>query len=122
MNLSNDGWFWGSNALDLHLANKILRSVENRIPSLIAANTGFSGQIDCAGRVIKMGPRRAKEVVFVDMMTSRNRSTYASLGDLPWILCLILVFVTFCDTIRVRIRSRKLQLQNQRDDDGNSSL
>ena len=121
VNLSNDGWFWGSNALDLHLANNILRSVENRIPSLIAANTGFSGQIDSAGRIIKKGPRRAKEVVFVDMITSPNRSTYATVGDLPWILCLILVFVTFCDSIRIQFQSRKLQLQNRRDDVRNSS-
>ena len=112
VNLSNDGWFWGSNALDMHLANNILRSVENRIPSLIAANTGFSGQIDGAGRVIQKGRRRAKEVIFVDLITSSERSLYETIGDWPWILCLIFVFVTFCDSIRVRFRSQKLQLRD----------
>lgn len=112
VNLSNDGWFWGSNALDMHLANNILRSVENRIPSLIAANTGFSGQIDSAGRVTKKGPRQAKEVIIVNLMTSSDRSLYETIGDWPWIICLIFVFVTFCDAICVRFRSQKLQLRD----------
>ena len=49
VNLTNDGWFWGSSELDMHLACAVFRAVECRKPFLIAANTGFSAWIDsCA--------------------------------------------------------------------------
>jgi apolipoprotein N-acyltransferase len=32
VNLTNDGWFWGSSELDLHLACGIFRAVECRKP------------------------------------------------------------------------------------------
>ena len=41
LTLTNDGWFWGSSLLDLHLACGVFRAVELRRPMLIAANTGF---------------------------------------------------------------------------------
>ena len=56
--LSNDGWFWGSSELDLHLACGVFRAVELRRPVLIAANTGFSAWIDARGVIRQEGPRR----------------------------------------------------------------
>ncbi|NDC53127.1 MAG: apolipoprotein N-acyltransferase [Planctomycetia bacterium] len=58
VNLTNDGWFWGSSELDMHLACGIFRAVEVRTPLLIAANTGFSASIDASGRLLARGPRR----------------------------------------------------------------
>ena len=43
VNLTNDGWFWGSSELEMHLACGVFRAVECRKPLLIAANTGISG-------------------------------------------------------------------------------
>jgi len=57
-NLTNDGWFWGSSELDMHLTAAIFRAVEVRTPIVIAANTGFSAVIDGCGRLLKRGPRR----------------------------------------------------------------
>ena len=51
INLTNDGWFWGSSELDMHLACGVFRAVECRKPLLIAANTGFSAWIDGDGRI-----------------------------------------------------------------------
>ena len=51
VNLTNDGWFWGSSELDMHLACGVFRAVECRKPFLIAANTGFSAWIDGDGRI-----------------------------------------------------------------------
>ena len=50
VNLTNDGWFWGSSELDMHLASGVFRAVECHKPMLIAANTGFSAWIDGDGR------------------------------------------------------------------------
>ena len=59
VNLTNDGWFWGSSILDLQLDCAVLRAVELRRPFLVAANTGFSAWINGNGRIMALGPRRA---------------------------------------------------------------
>jgi apolipoprotein N-acyltransferase len=63
INLTNDGWFWGSSELDLHLICGVFRAVENRLPLAIAANTGFSAVIDPYGRIVCQGPRRDRKVL-----------------------------------------------------------
>ncbi|MDX1961679.1 MAG: apolipoprotein N-acyltransferase [Pirellulales bacterium] len=65
VNLSNDGWFFGSSELDLHLVCGVFRAVETRRPMLIAANTGFSAAIDPLGRITAQGKRHAPDILIV---------------------------------------------------------
>ncbi len=82
INITNDGWFWGSSVLDLHLACNVFRAVELRMPLLIAANTGLSAVIDSQGRIRQQGPRREEEIL-VQSVQARNRfSLYRKTGDL----------------------------------------
>jgi apolipoprotein N-acyltransferase len=84
--ITNDGWFWGSGLLDAHLACGILRAVELRKPSLIAANTGFSAVIDATGRVEQQGPRRAQDVLLATVAANDASSGYRKFGDwLGWL-------------------------------------
>ena len=87
VNVTNDGWFWGSNCLDLHLTCSVFRAIENRIPMLIAANTGFSAWIDGNGKVIAKGPRRDKGIVFAEARPDGRFSFYQRIGDWPAICC-----------------------------------
>ncbi len=89
--ITNDGWFWGSSALDLHLACGVFRAVEMRRPMLIAANTGFSAWIDAAGRTRERGPRRAEGVVQVAQPLPERPavSFYLRWGDLLPGVCLL---------------------------------
>lgn len=88
VNLTNDGWFWGSSELDMHLACGVFRAVELRKPFLIAANTGFSAWIDSHGRIVKQGQRRATDIVIASVLLDRRRSFYSSYGDLFSGFCL----------------------------------
>ncbi len=81
LNVTNDGWFWGSSELDMHLACGVFRAVECRKPFLIAANTGFSAWIDGDGRILEQGPRRDRGVVIADVRLDRRRSWYLEHGD-----------------------------------------
>ena len=81
VSLTNDGWFWGSSELDMHLACAAFRAVECRLPLLIAANTGFSAWIDGDGRIRAQGPRRAAEVVVAEVCADRRTSLYLDFGD-----------------------------------------
>ncbi|HUY88387.1 MAG TPA: nitrilase-related carbon-nitrogen hydrolase, partial [Pirellulales bacterium] len=88
VNLTNDGWFWGSSELDLHLMCGVLRAVECRKPFLIAANTGLSAWIDADGRIIEQGPRHDTAVILADVRLDGRASPYVLWGDLPAGLCL----------------------------------
>lgn len=93
LNVTNDGWFWGSEILDLHYRCSIFRAIENRKPMVIAANTGFSAWIDGDGRVLKQGPRRATTTLVADVRPDGRSSPYRALGDLFAGLCAALVWV-----------------------------
>jgi len=87
VNLTNDGWFWGSSILDLHLDCAVLRAVELRRPFLIAANTGFSAWIDGHGQVLSRGPRRAPGILVAEVSADGRASGYLRWGDMPAGLC-----------------------------------
>lgn len=89
VNLTNDGWFWGSAELDMHLACAVFRAIECRKPFLIAANTGFSAAIDSCGRILAQGPRRATGLIVDRPGIDSRRSPYLMLGDVPAGLCLL---------------------------------
>ncbi len=88
VNLTNDGWFWGSSELDLHLICGVFRAVECRKPFIIAANTGFSASIDGDGRILQRGPRRHKQVVLARVRRDGRWSWYLAHGDWPAGICL----------------------------------
>jgi apolipoprotein N-acyltransferase len=88
VNLTNDGWFWGSSELDMHLTAGVFRAVETRRPMLIAANTGFSASIDGDGHILARGPRHAEGFLVADVRLDGRTSPYLAYGDLPAGLCL----------------------------------
>ena len=86
INLTNDGWFFGTACLDHHLACNIFRAIEMRKPNLVCANTGLSAHIDAYGRMHSVGPRRDEAVLQATIKKHRDRSIYRTLGDwLPFL-------------------------------------
>jgi apolipoprotein N-acyltransferase len=101
VSVTNDGWFFGSSELDLHLRCGVFRAIEARRPLLIAANTGFSGNIDPAGRILNQGARRKTDVLLVNAMEfnspeARELSPYLRYGEVPgkagwYLICVVAV-------------------------------
>jgi len=87
VNLTNDGWFWGSSELDMHLTAAIFRAVEVRTPLVIAANTGFSASIDGSGRLLARGPRRATATLRVAVQPDGRPSLWLAAGSVPLWVC-----------------------------------
>jgi apolipoprotein N-acyltransferase len=83
VNVTNDGWFWGSSELEQHLACGVYRTVECRRPMVIAANTGISASIDGNGyiRPDGEGPRRKTWYTIADVRLDRRESWYLAHGD-----------------------------------------
>lgn len=91
VNLTNDGWFFGTACLDHHLACNVFRSVEMRKPVLVCANTGFSAVIDSAGNIRNVGPRREVGILYVNVVRETEQfSLYREFGDgLPWLFGMV---------------------------------
>jgi apolipoprotein N-acyltransferase len=90
VNITDDGWFWGSSILDLHLACAAFRAVEMRRPLLVAANTGISAQIDGNGRVLQRLPHRREGFLLASVSRDGRSSLYERSGDVFPGLCLLL--------------------------------
>ena len=88
VNVSDDGWFWGSSILDLQLAGAVFRAVELRRPFLVAANAGLSAHIDGNGRILQRGQRGIDGVLIAKVQRDLRRSPYLLYGDLPAGCCL----------------------------------
>ena len=94
--LSNDGWFYGSAELDMHLHCGQFRAIELRKPALVAANTGFSAHIADDGRLLAVGPRRDTDVVIAEVRPGWRESVYARWGDVFANACLIFCLAMAC--------------------------
>jgi len=107
VNVTNDGWFWGSGILDLQLACAVFRAIENRLPVLVAANTGVSAVIDSSGRIQDRGPRRGEAVLYAEISGDNRRSWYHWIGDIPAGLCALCCLATAIFGVFTRRRWNK---------------
>ena len=80
--LTNDSAFGPTAASRQHSLASILRAVENRVPVVIASNTGPSADIDPWGRVLAELPRLFVEGVAVaDVPLGGRPALYTRWGD-----------------------------------------
>lgn len=99
VNISNDGWFNGTEEHEQHLAICRFRAVEARRAVVRSVNMGVSGFIDSDGRILKLPADRWSDCKKVDAIVTAvvpidvRASTYADLGDwVPagcWFLALV---------------------------------
>jgi len=93
--ITNDAWFGPTVAAYQHTQASSFRAVELRVPVARAANTGWSGCIDPAGRWIGSVHDPQGGELFVsgtytcDLPTGAGRSFYVRWGDWFAWLCLI---------------------------------
>jgi len=89
VNITNDAWYGRSGAPYQHFSMAIFRAVENRRSLIRSANTGISGFIDPAGRVV------AATALFEDATLTQTvplldeKTCYTRFGDLFVMVCLI---------------------------------
>lgn len=111
-NFTNDGWFYGTSCLDLHLACTVFRSVELRKPFMAVANTGFSAQIDHLGRILQQGPRRDEGFLVVDLTQQPQRwSLYRLTGDLAWMIGAVFSLIVLISAVRDARKQRQAEKQ-----------
>lgn len=89
VNVTNDGWFGRSTGPYQHLSQARMRSIEQGLPLLRAANTGISAVIDPAGRVLARTLLETRTVIDSRVPQALPPTLYARCGD--WLLLVLMV-------------------------------
>jgi len=89
INLSNDGWFGHSAALEQHLAQARVRAVENRRWLLRATNTGITASVSPYGRIVAAIPPGKRTVLLAPYGFREDKTLYTRFGD--WLAYLSVV-------------------------------
>jgi len=86
INLSNDGWFGHTAALEQHLAQARVRAVENRRWILRATNTGLTASIGPYGRIVAMLEPDRRAALIAPYAFREDVTFYTRWGDwLAWL-------------------------------------
>ncbi len=94
--LTNDNWFGPTAAPRQHDLASVLRAVENRVPVVIASNTGPSEIIDPFGRVLGAGPEPFEAgLAAAEVPLANERTVYTRAGDLFAIACVAIALLGF---------------------------
>jgi apolipoprotein N-acyltransferase len=81
INVTNDAWFGRSSGPYQHLAQARLRTIEQGLPLIRAANTGISAIIDAYGRMDESLPLGVESVLDGTLPKSLPPTLYARAGD-----------------------------------------
>ncbi len=88
VNITNDAWYGRSGAPYQHFSMAVLRAVETRRTLVRAANTGISGVIGPAGRILARTPIFEEAVVTRRVPLLTEKSLYVRVGDAFAVTCL----------------------------------
>ena len=86
INLSNDGWFGHTAALEQHLTQARVRAVENRRWILRATNTGLTASIGPYGRIVSLFEPDRRGALIAPYAFRDDITLYTRFGDwLAWL-------------------------------------
>ena len=101
INITNDAWFGKTSGPYQHFSMAVFRAVENRRSLARAANTGISGFVDPAGRVLESTPLLVEAAITRPLPLLREKSIYTRTGDLFARGCMgIVILLTAAGIIR----------------------
>jgi len=87
--ITNDAWYGTTAGPYQHFSLAVLRAVENRRALARAANTGISGFVDPAGRVMERTPLMKEAAVVRELPLLDTATVYTRWGDIFAASCLI---------------------------------
>jgi len=93
INITNDAWFGKTSGPYQHFSMTVFRAVENRRSLARSANTGISGFIDPAGRILTATPLLQTAAATQTLPLLTTKSVYTRIGDLFAQACLALVLL-----------------------------
>ena len=93
INITNDAWFGKTSGPYQHFSMTVFRAVENRRALVRSANTGISGFIDPAGRVLASTSLLQDAALVQSVPFMKIKTVYTRIGDLFAQLCFALALI-----------------------------
>ena len=93
INITNDAWFGKTSGPYQHFSMTVFRAVENRRSLARAANTGISGFIDPAGRILAATELLKEAALTRAVPLLKAQTVYTRVGDLFARLCMAAVLL-----------------------------
>jgi apolipoprotein N-acyltransferase len=93
VNITNDAWFGKTSGPYQHFSMTVFRAVENRRALVRSANTGISGFIDPAGRILAATELLQDAVATRTVPLLKEKSIYTKIGDLFAQACLVVALM-----------------------------
>jgi apolipoprotein N-acyltransferase len=108
INITNDAWFGKTSGPYQHFSMTVFRALENRRALARAANTGISGFIDPAGRILASTPLLQETTMTRALPLLKEKTFYTRFGDMFAQTCLVLaLLVTAVEIIKFTLNLRK---------------
>jgi apolipoprotein N-acyltransferase len=104
--ITNDAWYGETSAPFQHFELAAMRAIEQGRYLARAANTGISGIVDPYGRVLARTPLFETTTVVGEVRFIQERTVYATIGDLPAQLAVLLTLVGVGVALWQRPRAR----------------
>jgi apolipoprotein N-acyltransferase len=95
INITNDAWYGRSSAPYQHFSFAVFRAVENRRAMIRSANTGISGFVDPAGRILAATPLFEEAAATRNVPLLSGLTFYTRYGDVFASACLTAAMLLF---------------------------
>jgi apolipoprotein N-acyltransferase len=102
INMTNDAWYGKTSAPYQHFSMAVFRAVENRRSLIRSANTGISGFIDPAGRILAHTPLFEEAVITCSLPAFKLKTFYTCYGDVFALICTAIGLLFFLAMTRRR--------------------
>jgi len=94
VNMSNDGWFGNTLGPYQHGLMGVMRSAENRVPTVRCSNNGICFFVLASGRVVDQTRLQERTYIVRTLHPSATSSPYTRWGELPLALFLLFQAIT----------------------------
>lgn len=102
INVSNDGWFGDTVALEQHLDMARVRAMETGRYLLRATGTGITAAVDPGGRIIDRLPKYGPGFLDVSVPRLVGATPYVRYGEWPVVVLCILLGIALPAAVRIR--------------------
>jgi apolipoprotein N-acyltransferase len=107
INVTNDAWFGRTSGPYQHFSQARLRTIEEGLPLVRAANSGISAVVDAYGRVVASLPLGVEGVLDADLPRAISPPIYARFGDILFAVLMGLAIVVSLRLHRARSLVRR---------------
>lgn len=105
INVSNDGWFGDTVALEQHLDMARVRAMETRRYLLRATGTGITAAVDPHGRIIDRLPKYQSGFLDISVPRLAGTTPYVRYGEWPVVILCLLLGIALPVAVRIRTGS-----------------